>query len=86
MGMTEIEHRALKGGMALPAQNLAIEPLAVRLDEATRISGLSRSGLYRLASRGEIIFLKAGSRILVDFASLRGVIAGLPKADINIAA
>jgi hypothetical protein len=75
MKLTDIERRTP-----------AIEPLAVRVNEAIRISGLSRSSLYRLASRGELIFLKAGSSILVDFASLRCVIAGLPKASINIAA
>ena len=60
--------------------------LAVRLAEAQRISGLSRSDLYRRASRGEIVFLKAGARILVDMKSLRAVLAGLPRAEIHIAA
>jgi hypothetical protein len=81
MSTTDIERRALKGGAAA-----AIDPLAVRLDEASRISGISRSGLYRLAARRELVFLKAGSRILVDMASLRAVVAALPRATINIAA
>jgi hypothetical protein len=88
MELTDIGRRTLKGGTAPPRHTApaAVEPLAVRLAEAIRISGLSRSSLYRLASRGELTFLKAGSSVLVDFASLRSVIAGLPKANINIAA
>lgn len=95
MGMTDIERRALKGGTAFPANAgpLAapisippIEPILVRLAEAQRISGLSRSDLYRRASRGQIIFVKCGSRVLVDFASLKAAIAELPRAQINIAA
>ena len=33
-----------------------IELIALRLNEAQRLSGFSRSDLYRSASRGEIIF------------------------------
>jgi hypothetical protein len=87
MGMTDVERRALKGGTAMPAQSCgAIEPLAVRLDEASRISGFSRSDLYRRAARGEIIFLKSGCRVLVKMDSLRAAVAALPRATINIAA
>jgi hypothetical protein len=62
------------------------EPLAVRLAEATRISGFSRSDLYRRATRGEIVFLKAGKAVLVDYRSLKAAVAALPKATIRIAA
>jgi hypothetical protein len=93
--MTDIERRALKGGTTFPANvgapappalTPSIEPIAVRLADAIRISGFSRSDLYRRASRGEIIFLKCGSRVLVEYASLKAAIAGLPRAQINIAA
>ncbi len=74
--------------MSQPDQSAAasIEPILVRLVDAQRLFGLSRTGLYRLASRGEIIFLKAGNRVLVDFASLKAATARLPRASINIAA
>jgi hypothetical protein len=94
MGLTDVERRALKGGAALPRQcappkQIApppIAPIAVRLPEAQRVSGLSRSDLYRRAARGEIIFLKSGSSVLVDFESLRNAVCRLPKARINIKA
>jgi hypothetical protein len=83
-------HHALKGSASSIAMTGGrppgeIEPIAVRLNEAQRLSGFSRSDLYRRASRGEIIFLKSGSRILVEFASLKAAIAALPIARINIA-
>jgi hypothetical protein len=72
MGMTDIERRLLKGGR-----------LAVRLPEATFISGFSRSELYRRAARGEIIFLKCGGSTLVDLESLGAAVATLPRAVIK---
>ena len=85
MGMTEVERRALKGGAGLPAEPAAIEPLAIRLAEAIRISGFSRSDLYRRAARGEIIFRKAGGRVLVEYAGLKAAVLALPIATINVA-
>jgi hypothetical protein len=94
MGMTDVERRALKGGTTFPTNTGAlgppvstatIEPILVRLADAQRISGFSRSDLYRRASRGQIIFLKCGNRVLVDFASLKAAIADLPRANIKIA-
>jgi hypothetical protein len=78
MGMTDIERQLLKGGYN-------IEPMAVRLPEASRISGFSRSELYRRAARGEVIFLKSGSTTLVDLVSLKAAVAALPRAVIRAA-
>jgi hypothetical protein len=75
-GMTDIERRLLRGGSQQ-------ERLAVRLPEATLISGFSRSELYRRAARGEIIFLKCGASTLVDLESLRVAVASLPRAMIK---
>ena len=50
------------------------------------LSGFSRSGLYRMAARGEVKFLKCGDRIIVDFALLKAAVARLPRATINVAA
>ena len=76
--MTDIERRLLRGG---PKQ----ERMAVRLPEASHLSGFSRSELYRRAARGEIIFLKCGASTLVDLDSLRAAVASLPRAVITSA-
>jgi hypothetical protein len=83
MGMTDVERRALKGNTltacATPAPPQP-DPLTVRIPEAERISGLSRSEIYRRAGRGEIVLLKCGKSTLVDMASLRAAVASLPRA------
>ena len=76
MGMTEVARFAVRGDQGN-------EPIAVRLPEASRISGFSRSELYRRAARGEIIFLKSGASTLVDMLSLRAAVAALPRAMIR---
>jgi hypothetical protein len=87
MGMTDIERRALKGGtpvaLASPPTNGTTGPIALRIPEAVRVSGLSRSEIYRRASRGEIILLKCGRSTLVEFNSLRAMVASLPRASIG---
>lgn len=60
-----------------------IVPEAVPLPKAPAIFGLSRSHLYRLAAAGQIRFLKVGSRTLVDAASVRTFLQGLPQATIR---
>jgi hypothetical protein len=78
MGMTDFEKCLLKGG-----NGGQLERLAVRLPEATHISGFSRSELYRRAARGEIMFRKCGATTLVDMESLRAAVASLPRAQIR---
>lgn len=58
-------------------------PLAVRLSEAERITSFSRSELYRRAGLGQINLMKCGRRTLVDFKSLRRLVASLPRAVIK---
>jgi hypothetical protein len=72
----------------MSSTQLATEPMAVRLSEAIRISGFSRSEIYRRAARpagdpGRVIFRKSGSSTLVDVASLRSAIEALPVATIG---
>jgi hypothetical protein len=55
----------------------------VRIPEAIRISGLSRSEIYRLAGRGKITLLKCGRSTLVVVPTLRRVIDELPHAQIS---
>jgi hypothetical protein len=77
-GMTDVEKRLLMGG-----GRAHWDRLAVRLPEATHLSGFSRSELYRRAARGEIIFLKCGTTTLVELESLRVAVASLPRASIK---
>lgn len=58
-------------------------PEMVPLPRAPHIFGLSRSHLYRLAAEGRIRMVKAGSRTLVDAASVRAFLASLPAAQIG---
>lgn len=48
---------------------------AVRIEEATRISGLGRTTLYRLMSAGEIATVKIGARRLIPRSELRRILA-----------
>lgn len=76
MGMTDEERRRLKksgGGVSL-------EPLAAPIPDACRISGLSRSEIYRRLAAGDIHALKSGSRTLILMESLRAHLASLPAA------
>jgi hypothetical protein len=57
-----------------------MQPLAVTIPEAVRLSGLSRSELYRQLSAGRIGARKSGSRTLILWASLKAHIDALPTA------
>lgn len=46
-------------------------PISVRVPEAVRLTGLSRSRLYELMRSGEIEFIKVGASTLVLVESLR---------------
>ncbi len=59
---------------------LAPEPFAAPIPEACRLSGLSRSEIYRRLASGDIRAVKSGSRTLVLLESLRAHVAGLPLA------
>ena len=47
------------------------EPISVRIPEAVRLTGLSRSRLYELMRSGDIEFVKVGSSTLILVMSLR---------------
>jgi hypothetical protein len=73
--MTDIEQRK--------RSTVLFEPVALRIGDAVRYSGISRSGIYRMAGEGRISLLKAGRSTLVDARSLREVVASLPRASIR---
>jgi hypothetical protein len=74
MGLTDIERQLLKGGIGLA------EAIAAGIPDACRISGLSRSEIYRRLAAGDIRAIKSGSRTLILIDSLRSHLASLPAA------
>jgi len=54
-----------------PMNAPAIEPISVKIPEAVRLTGLSRSRLYELMRSGDIAFAKVGSSTLILVDSLR---------------
>jgi Helix-turn-helix domain len=74
MGLTDLEKRALKGGAPFT------EVLATPIPDACRISGLSRSEIYRRLATGDIRAVKSGSRTLILMDSLRAYLMSLPPA------
>lgn len=50
------------------------EPISVKIPDAVRMSGISRSRLYELMRSGDIAFAKVGSSTLILVESLRAFI------------
>jgi hypothetical protein len=67
-----------KAAAATP--EVALDPLAITMREAERISGLSVRTLYRDLAAGRIRAVKRGSATLVLMDSLRAYLAALPPA------
>lgn len=57
-----------------PSSPLSIEPVSMRIPDACRFTGISRSTLYLLINRGEVGVVKLGSSTLVLTDSLRDFI------------
>lgn len=57
-----------------PARRSRLEPITVRVPEAVRLTGLSRSRLYELMRSRDIGFVKVGCSTLILVDSLRGFI------------
>jgi excisionase family DNA binding protein len=63
--------------MSAPETAKAIaEPISVRIPEAVRLTGLSRSRIYELMKSGDIAYAKVGSSTLILVESLRSFIQG----------
>lgn len=56
-----------------------IEPISVRIPDAVRITGLSRSRIYQLIACGDIEAAKVGRSTVVLVASLRALILAKRK-------
>ncbi len=62
--------------MTRPSEPAAgpVEPISVRLPEAVRLTGLSRSRIYELMKSGEIEYAKVGNSTLILVGGLRAFI------------
>ena len=58
-------------------------PYSATVDEAARLSGLSKSTLYELMSAGKIEAKKLGRRTLIVMDGVRKHVDGLPPAKIQ---
>jgi excisionase family DNA binding protein len=56
---------------ALPENTVFSRPLAVRIPEACRLTGIGRSKLYELIAAGDIQIIKVGSITLIPVARLQ---------------
>jgi excisionase family DNA binding protein len=48
-----------------------IEPITVRIPDATKLTGISRSRMYELMRTGDIEFVKVGASTLILVESLK---------------
>ena len=55
----------------MAAHLAAIEPISMRIPDACRFTGISRSTLYLLIARSEVEIIKLGTSTLVITESLR---------------
>ena len=74
MGMTEEDRRRLKDS------GQSTDLITAPIPEACRISGLSRSEIYRRLATGDIRAVKSGARTLILMDSLRAHLTNLPPA------
>jgi hypothetical protein len=61
------------------AESASIEPISVKIPEAVRLSGLSRSRIYELMKSGDIEYAKVGSSTLIIVESLRSFVQSRRK-------
>ena len=55
-------------------EEATVEPISLRIPEAVRLTGLSRSRIYELMKSGEIAYAKVGNSTLILMDSLRAFI------------
>jgi excisionase family DNA binding protein len=55
------------------------EPLTVTIKEAVRVSGLSRTSIYRLISERRLAVVKVAKRTLISYSALKSVVTGSSK-------
>ncbi|MGQ3228762.1 MAG: helix-turn-helix domain-containing protein [Blastomonas fulva] len=73
----------MPGTLLPPSSPLSIEPISMRVPDACRFTGISRSTLYLLIARGEVEVVKMGTSTLVLTESLRQLIEGYRHSGSN---
>ncbi len=76
MGMTEEDRRRLEGSGG------SFDPITAPIPEASRVSGLSCSEIYRRLAAGDISAVKSGSRTLIVMDSLRSASGQPPRGEL----
>ncbi|QJP97015.1 MULTISPECIES: helix-turn-helix domain-containing protein [Pseudomonas] len=62
------------------SQLAALPPLSVSVEEAARMTGYSRSGIYEVMANGDLKAFKLGKRRLILVAELKAWIERAAKA------
>ena len=58
----------------MPLDSLPIEPVSVRIPEAVRLTGISRSVLYEMIKARQLETAKLGRTTLIPYAALRRLV------------
>jgi excisionase family DNA binding protein len=66
--------------MENPQEQLPIEPLLVRVEEAARLLSLSRSTIYEMMNAGDIPSVRCGAARRIPVAALREWVANQYEA------
>jgi excisionase family DNA binding protein len=66
-----------------PHNRSSLEPITVRIPEATRLLGISRSRVYELITSGDIEVIKLGRTTLVPVAGLHALVQRLREQQIG---
>ena len=53
-----------------------LKPLALRIPDFTRVTGLSRSKAYSMIASGELRAIKVGGRRLIPYAEAERLVSG----------
>ena len=64
---------------ALPVEAPTMRKIALTLSEATEVSGIGRSSLYKLFNDGKLTPRKAGKKTLILVDELETYLRNLPK-------
>lgn len=76
-------HTTVQDNARTEPRGATIDPLTVTIIDAVRLSGLSRSEIYRRLASGDLEAIKPGraaGRTLIVIASLKAHLAGMPRA------
>lgn len=60
-----------------------MQKIAVTISEATKLTGIGRSSIYKLFNEGKLTPRKAGKRTLILVEEIEHYIASLPKGGLS---